>query len=171
MQELIQNNSKNWRKFTLQSSGILAESHINGDTLSRKLPFDRIGSITQDYAYATTREYRYPPIVRQSIFVVAIIVTVVCFAIGNAMQQHSAGHVSASTATFFVLGWGSLLASILATWLHTKKVRTKRVFFESGGHITFYARNAQDADQIEFFLKEFETMELAYRKENFLDSV
>jgi hypothetical protein len=170
MNELLQKSGKNWRKFTLQSDAVVYESCIHGNTSSKRLPFDQVGSIGTDYEYLTQQEYRYPLAMRRVIFGLSFVVAATCFGLSGALEQ-PAGHMTIPSVILVIAGWTALLAAVSAILLQSRKVRLKRIFFASGGYMTFYARDNQDADQIESFSAAFAKSELAHLKENFLREI
>jgi|GEM_PF-3048214 len=167
MNQLLQKNGKNWRKVTLQDDGLLYESSIQGDLSVKKLAFGEIGEINEDYEFLTLQEYFFTVNTRRAILILTFMSAIVLFGVSGALS--GPGDKMTIPATIAIaLGWCFLVAGIVFFFFQSRRVRFKKIFFESGGYITLYARNQRDLDQIESFRTAFSQAFLGHLKKIFL---
>ena len=159
--ELLQQNSKNWRRFVIEDDRVIILSKTEGMEHKTILPFDA-GVVSLDYDETIMRERLLTGAlvgILMAVFLVAMFGSFALFA-----QEKNQTLIGLG----ILLLAGSMTGIItLAVKSQPRTIKAIRVYVGNGS-LYFYGRNEQDRDQVKAFISHLLEAQRVYFRKKYL---
>lgn len=164
MRELYQKNGSNWRRFILHGDGVVVESKSANKFSSKKIEFENTGFLKLDYDLIDSNEAQYST--SSGRIMILLFIAIIFGMSGLSASASKSNDTSALISG--VVGFSGLMILLFFIYFKNKKVKIKKVYFKSGGFLSFYYRNVKEKDIVDSFIQDLKKEIVFYTKGIFL---